>query len=527
MMPTHEVGVVALYGFVLIYYFVKDMHPPSRIYVRHQSPIVLLRTDNLKQAYLLIFVEISMFLRYNLYIVSVICEVIKVLERSEDLRNQIQFTCLDNLVPKDHLLRKVEKALNFDHVYDMVEHLYCEDNGRPAIDPVVLVKMIFIQHFYGIRSLRQTVKEVDMNIAYRWFIGYGIDTPLPHFATISYAFATRFPSEVFENIFTWILDKAVERGFVNPAMIFIDGTQIKANANKNKKQKVQVRKVARVYDEQLRAEINADRQAHGKKPLKEKDNNDNDSNSGLKEVTTSTTDPECGMFHKGDHKIEFAYTAHVSCDSNNFVLAHETRAGNVHDSTVFDAVYEKTVRLFPTCDTVAVDAGYKTPWICKKVQDDGRNISTPYKSPMSKRGFFRPYEYVYDEYYNCVICPAEQILKYSTTNKNGYREFKSDPDICKECAMRSRCTESKNCQKIVTRHIWSPYIESAEDFRHSPAGRYSYSLRSRTIERVFADAKEKHGMRYTMLRGLERVDNWLTMKFAAMKLKKMATLAWQ
>ena len=82
--------------------------------------------------------------------------------------------------------------------------------------------MVLIQHLYGIKSLRQTVKEIDMNIAYRWFLGFGIDTPIPHFATISYAFATRFPSEVFEKIFAWILEEAFKRGFVNTEVIFTD-----------------------------------------------------------------------------------------------------------------------------------------------------------------------------------------------------------------------------------------------------------------------------------------------------------------
>jgi transcription elongation factor Elf1 len=232
------------------------------------------------------------------------------------------------------------------------------------------------------------------------------------------------------------------------------------------------------------------------------------------------------MFRKGEHKVEFAYTAHVACDENNFVLASETRAGNVHDSLVFDEVYDKATYVLPEAETVAVDAGYKTPWICKKVQDDGRDISTPYRRPMGKDGFFRPREYVYDEYYDCVICPSNQILAYRTTNREGYREYASDPHICVSCSLRSRCTESKSYRKIVTRHIWADYVEKAEDFRHSSKGKETYSLRSRTIERVFADAKEKHGMRHTMLRGLPRVSDWIKMKFAVMNLKKLAMWAW-
>ena len=447
------------------------------------------------------------------------------LERAQDLRGRVKMVDIEGLVPTGHLLRKVDKVVDFDRVYGMVEHLYSEDNGRPSVAPVILVKMAFIQHIYGIKSLRQTVKEIDMNIAYRWFLHYDIDTPIPHFATVSYAFSTRFPNEVFEEIFAWILESAVERRLVDASTVFIDATHIKASANKKKNRKVLAEKTARLYDEQLRAEIGADRAAHGKKPLKDKDDDNDAPESGRQTITESVTDPDCGLFHKGEHKVEFAYTTHVACDEHNFILNCEVTPGNVHDSRVFDAVYDAVTEKFDEVETIAVDAGYKTPWICKKVQDDGKNISTAYKSPMTKRGFFRSYEFVYDEYYDCVICPNNQVLKYVTTNRDGYREFKSNPKICADCPHRVKCTESRSCQKLLQKHIWEPYIDRAEDFRHSPEGKASYALRSQTIERVFADAKENHGMRYTMLRGLNRVRNWVRLKFAAMNLKKMAMWA--
>lgn len=146
----------------------------------------------------------------------------------------------------------------------------------------------------------------------------------------------------------------------------------------------------------------------------------------------------------------------------------------------------------------------------------------PYKRPMTKKGYFKKHEYVYDEYYDCYLCPNDQILKYSTTNREGYREYKSDPKICSHCSMRMQCTQSKNCTKVVTRHIWEPFREVAEDIRHTQWGKDLYKRRSETIERVFADAKEKHGMRYTHYRGLRKVQNYLTLLFACMNLKKLA-----
>lgn len=146
----------------------------------------------------------------------------------------------------------------------------------------------------------------------------------------------------------------------------------------------------------------------------------------------------------------------------------------------------------------------------------------PYKRPMTKKGFFKKNDYVYDEYYDCYICPNNKILAYTTTNREGYKEYKSNWKDCINCKFKSCCTESKNHTKLVVRHIWEEYIEKVEDIRHSEGMREIYSKRSETIERVFADAKELHGLRYTQYRGLAKLKMELTLKFACMNLKKLA-----
>ena len=145
----------------------------------------------------------------------------------------------------------------------------------------------------------------------------------------------------------------------------------------------------------------------------------------------------------------------------------------------------------------------------------------PYKRPVGKKELMKPYEYVYDEYYNCVICPNNQILKYTTTTKEGYREFKSESSVCESCPKLSLYTNSKSRQKIVTKHIWMDYLELAEDYRHTKKYKDLYEKRKETIERVFADAKEKHSMRYTIYKGLTQVSKWVKLKFACINLKKM------
>ena len=381
------------------------------------------------------------------------------LQKERKERDQLEFVSIDALVPKDHLLRKIDAAVDFNKIYDFAEDLYCTDNGRPSIDPVVLFKMALIQHIFDIPSLRKTAEEVRMNIGYRWFIGYLLNEETPHFSTLSYNFKHRYTPETVEKIFDWILNEINNAGYLSPETVFVDGTHIKANANIKNVVKKEIPKAAKIYEKQLMDEINEDREEHGKKP--------------------------------------------------------------------FDGLYDKITEKHPEIETVVMDAGYKTLWICKKVFDDKRISVLPYKRPMGKTGFFRPYSYIFDEYYDCVLCPEDHVLSYATTNRDGYREFKSKGYQCENCPSIGYCTESVKRKKLVTKHIWENYLEHAEDTRHMPEYKALYSKRKETIERVFADAKEKHAMRYTNHRGLSQVTNWVRLKFAAMNLKKYAIHRWK
>jgi len=431
---------------------------------------------------------------------------------------QWQTICIDDCVPKNHILRDIKRALDFSFIYDEVRDLYCETHGRPSVDPVVLVKIVFIQYLFGIRSMRQTIKDIEVNLAYRWFLGFDFRDKIPHFGTFSKNYARRFAdSDIFEKIFFRILQEAVDCNFVDTSAVFMDGTHIKAAANKHKSTKEEVVESAKNYQTELEKEIKLDREKHGKKPLKP-----DDKPPKTKNTKKSTTDPDCGLFHKGEHKVDFAYTTSTVCDKNGFVVDFELAPGNTHDSVVFDKLYARVHSKFSEIKAIGLDAGYKTPWIMKQIFDSGVLPSVPYKRSHTKRGFFYKRDYVYDEYYDCVLCPKNHILKYSATDRNGYKQYKSDQKVCKKCPHKAKCTESKNCQKLVVRHVWEDYIERADDIRLSPFGKEIYALRSQTIERIFGDAKERHNMRYTHFRGKQRVKLQVLLTFAAMNLKKLA-----
>lgn len=452
-------------------------------------------------------------------------------QNNDKKREQVQMFCMDDMVPQGHLLRIIDRAINWNFIYDLVKDKYSQENGRPSMDPVMLIKIPFIQYLYGIRSMRQTVKEIEVNVAYRWFLGLEMMDKVPHFSTFGKNYTRRFKdTDLFEQIFSHILMECYKFKLIDPSEVFVDATHVKARANNKKMQKRIAREEALFYEDLLKKEIKEDRETHGKKPLKEKpdDSDDNDPSSGsagggeAKTMKVSTSDPESGWFRKGEHKHVFAYAVETACDKNGWILGYSIHPGNLHDSRTFKTIYDKIKGI--GMKTLVADAGYKTPAIAKLLIDDGINPLFPYKRPMTKEGFFKKYEYAYDEYYDCYVCPNNQVLRYSTTNRDGYREYKSCGIICESCLYLSQCTESRDHVKMITRHLWEPYMERCEDIRQTLGMKDLYARRKETIERLFGTAKENHGFRYTQMFGKARMEMKVGLTFACMNLKKLAKM---
>ena len=132
-------------------------------------------------------------------------------KNADKKREQMMMFSMDDMVPQNHMLRLIDKAINWNFIYDLVEEKYCPDNGRPSMDPVMLIKIPFIQYLYGIKSMRQTMKEIEVNVAYRWFLGLDMLDPVPHFSTFGKNYTRRFKdTDLFEHIFSKILEKSTD-----------------------------------------------------------------------------------------------------------------------------------------------------------------------------------------------------------------------------------------------------------------------------------------------------------------------------
>lgn len=463
------------------------------------------------------------------------------LTKRNQKQTEVSLVILEDFVPKDHLLRKVNNTINFNFIYEIVEPLY-SSVGRPSIDPVVLFKLVFINHFYGYNSMRRTIEETKVNLAFRWFIGYGIDEKIPHFSDFSKNLERKFLDEikvinpitkqeetttVFRAVFDNILFQIQAMNYVYPAHIYMDSTHIKANANKQKIENIEIVKTSRSYQEALDQELNS-----------YSEDNDLSKASELKEeivtVKKPLSDPEAGIFMKGEHERQIAYTAQTICDINGFILDTEVSPANMHDSTTFYTAYNRVIQTFGVggekgIRSIGLDAGYKTAAIAHRILEDQITPLLPYTRPKGvkkKEDKFSKKDFTYDKSADVYQCPnGNQLTPRSVNRKSGCITYQGKTTECKNCPFRNQCLSKTSKTKTLTRHIWQSDMAELELIRGTEYHKRYYSLRKETIERVFADGKEKHGLRYTRYKGKRRVQGELLLLYACMNMKKAAMWA--
>lgn len=186
-------------------------------------------------------------------------------------QNKPEMVILDELVPQDNLLRKIDKAIDFGFINKICKPYYCENNGHPAIEPEVIFRMLFIGYLYGIKSEIRLLKEIEVNVAYRWFIGYDLTEKLPDVSVIWQNRLRRYNgTDVPQQIFDEIVRQAMAKGFVVGKMLYSDSTCNKSGE--------------------------------------------------VKTIKVSTTDPDSGFMHRDGKPQRFFYLDHRTVDSKHYIV---------------------------------------------------------------------------------------------------------------------------------------------------------------------------------------------------------------
>ena len=444
------------------------------------------------------------------------------LKRQREKQQQMNLVIMEQMVPEDHFLRKVDRAVDFSFIYDLCAPLYCADNGRPAIDPEILFRMLLVGYLYGIKSEARLEEEINYNIAYKWFCGLELTEKAPDATTISQNRRRRFrDNNIAEKIFNEILRQCIEKGLVGGAILYTDSTHIKAKANKHKKKLVDVEQTPKAYMEELDAQVDQDRRVLGKKPF-DRDDEDHRGGGTTKRMQ-STTDPESGQQSRDGKPDGFHYSEHRTVDSKRNVIVNvHIEPANINDVTPIPEILDEIqARLGKLPKYMGLDAGYHSAWIAHLLEKKGIQGVIGYRRHTHKTPTYGKYRFKYDPYFDAYICPEHEHLYWKTTTREGYRQYCCDSQTCKACPRRTECFGASMTRRMVERHVWQDALDDVIAFTKSEIGRRIYNWRKETIERSFAEAKVNHGLRYARMLGIQNMREQSFLTAAVQNIKRL------
>ena len=331
------------------------------------------------------------------------------LKRPAPEQTALEMVTLDQLVPADHLLRKIEHAIDFSFIHDLTAPLYCADNGRPPLDPTLMFKALFIGYLFGVRSERQLVREIEVNVAYRWFLRLKLTDKVFDASTLSQNRRRRYRDEdIAQSIFDRIVEQAIRAGLVDGTVLYTDSTHLKANANKNSFDLAVVAKSRADYWGALDAAIDEERAAQGQKPLQPKERQ-----PAVKETKVSRTDPEAGYMVREGKPKGFLDLDHRTVDTAHAIITDSFATPVIHDLVVYLSRLDRQVERFGfDVAAVGLDAGYATAGIAKGLEERQVHGVTGYRRPTPpKPGMMAPSAFTFAPEADGLSLPAGPVAR--------------------------------------------------------------------------------------------------------------------
>ena len=407
---------------------------------------------------------------------------------------------LDRRMPQNHPLRKIEQLVDFNFIRSKVADSY-GTNGNESVDPVVILKLMFLLFYENIKSERALMSQLPLRMDWLWFCGYDLDEKTPDHSVISKA-RRRWGLEVFTEFFENILTQCVDVGLVDGETIHIDSSTIDANASKNK-----LRCQFRVVSHNLYEELE-----------------DNAVSPQKLEKHVSTTDPDARLFTKHG-KTTLGYKDHRSVDDKHgIVTATVTTPANVNDEKVLTEVISKhqTSTGIKVKTTVA-DKAYGVGENYKYLYEQGITPCISHQRKNCNRDpAFNNDKFLYNEEHDFYTCPVGNKLKRSQFKRDKNATiYKADRKICQQCRHFQECVTSKNAGRQIQRNANEQYIEWADNCLPTYERKRLMARRKYKAEGSFADAANNHGFKRSRFRGIEKVRIQNLLVAATQNLRKL------
>jgi transposase len=440
------------------------------------------------------------------------------LGRQERWQDDLFVACsLRDLIPDDHILRRVDTVLDLCWLREEVTDLYCCDNGRPGIDPEAAVRLMLAGLFQNITRDRALMREAQVNIAIRWFAGYRLDEPLPHHSSLT-RIRQRWGAERFRRIFERSVAACAEAGLVRGETVHVDATLIRADVSWESLTERHVEAVLADNDDGDDTLPEGRPRRRGRprtKPPKPK--------------KYSPTDPDVTLTTScKQYRMEPSYKQHTAVDDAAGVIVDvEVTTGEASEGRCLpeqlDRVQAATGR---PLEIVTADGGYAHASNYQHLEETGIDaVIPPQPTPVRKTNAKLPAQrFKYDATHRIVRCPSGKTLHRSSRDPQSwlYRARAAD---CRQCPLRPRCISPSASARVIRIADGQEALLRAR--RRKQRGwdrdtRRQYSRHRWRVEGAHGEAKTQHGLRRAARRGLWNVRIQAYLTAAVMNLKRLA-----
>jgi len=441
--------------------------------------------------------------------------------RLEDGQERLFYNIrLEDQVPLNHLVRKLDAVLDFDGIRSQLKPFY-SDIGRPSVDPELMVRMLLLGYCYSIRSERKLCEEVRFNLAYKWFCGLGFEDEVPDHSTFSVNRHGRFrEAHVFRLVFEGVVATCMEIGLVGGEGFAVDASVIEADASR--------------YQRVAGAEVEWIDKQRASRPVREYlaalETENPPTNPNQKPKAMSPSDPAAAWTTRGRHKAQFGYSVNYLLDlAEGVIVDVEATPTRISKEVVATrTMIERTDERFGLKpERLAGDVAYGTGellgWLVND-QDITPHIPVWDRSKMLGQGKFTRTDFAYDKDRDVYLCPNGKVLTTTRKAHDGrtlkYMARKSD---CAACPLKRNCTTGSE------RRISRDVREAARDHVRALMGTEAYdqsACERKLIETSFGDLKRNLGLTRLRLRGLTGASDEFLLAATVQNLKRLVRTIW-
>jgi len=425
---------------------------------------------------------------------------------------------LDEVVPRDHNLRRLDAAFDLDWLRREL-HPHYSHTGRPSVCPELIIRMLLIGYCFSIRSERRLCQEVRLNLAYRWFCRLGLEDRVPDHSTFSVNRHGRFrESGVFRRVFERVVRRCMAAGLVGGEGFAVDASVIEADASRFR----------RVDG----SEVDWTDAQRASRPVREYlaalDGDHPPTNPRRKPKAMSPSDPTAAWTTRGRHKVMFSYSLNYLIDTQNAVIvdveATPTRISKEVEAT--GTMIERAgERLGLKPRRIAGDVAYGTGTLLGWLVDRGIEPHIPvWDRGRRDDGTLSREDFIFDKVRDAYICPQGRMLRTTGRVHDGktllYRSRKAD---CDACPLKDKC-----CPHTTFRKVPRDINEAARDHARALMGSeaYIHSARQRKkVETLFGDVKRNLAFTRLRLRGLGGATDEFLLAAIVQNLKRLAKYA--